>query len=402
MTHDQHERRRLHQLAQGVGHDAGFDLCAFFDLFRRAAEKFEGKAALDHRLVAAARKGHIGGEVGKLVLLLQRLAVAADADGKCHRDIFAVFDLPHAGQHTELVVNKFFQRLLLTQENIPVAVVFADHDALVLQPFVDLRIDLRLDAGLVGIGQIFKHFLIAVDADDAHDRTRALILGAQLLIISRVHPEQRDEKAPAARVFIFRTDKIAVYRVRPFPDCNVIRAQALPFHDPARVEPWHNVGNMHLKNMLVRTGDGEEVVIAPDDIARLHVDDNHRQRKVDDRILRRSIDVQGQALDVFHDLPPADTERPAVEKVHRQHDQQFEHRRLPRVKEAQAREHEQRKKLQPDARLHQTEQLFVHIAILLSRPARRHADSVRTGAARTCHKIYFILYQFSVLKTRAE
>ena len=80
MAHDKDLTGIGDQLAEGVGHHAGLDLCARFDLRAAPAEKFKVELVFHDRLIAAARERHILGERGEGIVLVIARAVESDAD----------------------------------------------------------------------------------------------------------------------------------------------------------------------------------------------------------------------------------------------------------------------------------------------------------------------------------
>ena len=123
--------RVLNELAEGVGHDAGLDLCAPLDLSAAAAEKLERNAVFHHGLIAAARERHLGAEDGEIIAFIEAVTVAPDANTNGRADAAGAGHAAHAvEQGREFVLTQLVEMPLLEHVQIPVAVVAPEEAAL--------------------------------------------------------------------------------------------------------------------------------------------------------------------------------------------------------------------------------------------------------------------------------
>jgi hypothetical protein len=148
VAHDENCGGVGHQLAEGVCHDAGADLCPLFEFGAPAAVELEVVFVFDDGLVAAAGEGHLHAQGGEAEILVQGVAVLADADGQGGAHPVGGDDLPRPVQDGELAVDKPLQIPLLKQEDVAVPVVLAEVAAAAAGPVVDPVVEGGEERGL--------------------------------------------------------------------------------------------------------------------------------------------------------------------------------------------------------------------------------------------------------------
>ena len=79
MAHQEDLARLRDQLGERACHNAGLDLGVTLRFLRSAAVEGEVVPVLDDRLISAARKRHLNGEHGIIIVFLERGAVFSDA-----------------------------------------------------------------------------------------------------------------------------------------------------------------------------------------------------------------------------------------------------------------------------------------------------------------------------------
>ena len=133
VSHDEDLACVGNELAEGIGHHAGFDLCALFGGFRLAAVELEVEAVAHDDLVAAARERHFNREHGVLVERFVVVHVLAHADGeRCGHAVLSD-DASHRVKHGEFALEQLLILLLGRDEHVAVAVEFAQQAVGILE-----------------------------------------------------------------------------------------------------------------------------------------------------------------------------------------------------------------------------------------------------------------------------
>ena len=280
VAHDVDLLGLVHQLAQGIGHDPGLDLGALFGALAAAAVKLEVGAVLHHGLVAAAAEGHLQGQGGVLEQLLEAVLVTAHADGQRGGHTLAGLDLTHLFQHGELALHKAGVVLLLEEEEVAVAVVAQQQSAGVRRPAVELLLQGGLQGGALvlraGLGQL----VIIVDHEDGHERLCQLQGLAHLLLLRDIHPVGGGQGGLLHGV-VLRAAQRAEHAVDAVVPAEQVGVLLLPLQQPAVAEIGDDAVHRRLEDSVLLGGQGQEHVVAPQDLAGVHVKDQHGQGRVE-------------------------------------------------------------------------------------------------------------------------
>ncbi len=129
------------ELAEGVGHHAGFDLRALFGGLGLAAVEFKVKAVAHDDLVAAARERHFDREHGVLIERFVVIHVLAHADRERCGDAVLSDDASHRVEHGEFTLKQLLILLLGRDEHVAVTIEFAQQAVRILEPCADLFVD---------------------------------------------------------------------------------------------------------------------------------------------------------------------------------------------------------------------------------------------------------------------
>ena len=170
VSHDEDVGGIPHQFCQGVGHDAGFDLRALFDLKAAPAEELKAEAVLDDGLVTAARDGKLCPDIGKLQALFQAAGILAEADADAGRDAAGVFHLVHLRHDRKLIPAHLVKVLFLEHREIPVSVITAENPVVFLAPPVKAFFHVFADIVLDAVGIVAHQFIQIVQHDHSRDR----------------------------------------------------------------------------------------------------------------------------------------------------------------------------------------------------------------------------------------
>ena len=118
MPHDIDLVRTLHDIAQGVCHNACLHARMLFDRLCLAAKKLRLAADARRNLVAAATKGEIELCLCLLAQLLERLLLRErKPDGERNRQPLRVDDLAHLIEDVELLRHRTIQGLTIQQRH---------------------------------------------------------------------------------------------------------------------------------------------------------------------------------------------------------------------------------------------------------------------------------------------
>ena len=296
VPHDEDAGGILDELAQGVCHDAGFDLGARFDLAAAPAVELEVHAIFEHGLIAAAAERHVDAEHGEVEVLLIAGAVAPDAHGERGADADGVDDAVHAlEQGAELVRAHGGEIAVLENEEIAVAVIVTEEAVLPLAPLQELILDLLDEIVALAVGQTADELVVVVDDEEGDVRAGIVILPAQRLVLRDVYPVGDGHDSG---LVLLRADEVAVHLIFPILDLHEIGAAAVPVHKPAAGEPGDDVRDAHLHRGAAHAADLEEGLVRPDDLRIRRAEDRHRQGEVLQRAALRRVRGEGDALDI--------------------------------------------------------------------------------------------------------
>ena len=173
MPHDEDLARLRNQFGQGTCDDSRFDSGATFGFLGSAAVEGEIVAVLDHSLIAAARKRHFNGQIGKRIVFLERASVLADAKRNGCIDARGICHGADGVENRELALLKPGKVLALEQKQIPVALDLAAERMQTRDPAGDGLVDLRVQLRDGRVRQIAHQLVIVIDENDRGDGARA-------------------------------------------------------------------------------------------------------------------------------------------------------------------------------------------------------------------------------------
>ena len=321
MAHEEHLAAVPDELHQGVGHDTGFDLGALFQLLAAAAVELKGGLGLDNGLVATTGQGHVDAQGRILVQFLQGALAFAHADGQRGAEALAVLHLMDGLQNGELARGELQQAMLLKNKQIPVPLQAADDALGGLGPVVDVPVDVGGKGGFFRLAGVFHQLLIAVDDDESHRRAGALHIVPQTAVFGDIHPEQRGQQGAATAAA--RPHHVAIDLVFLLAQLHIIGAKGLALHDPAGVKAVEHIGDVGLEQRVLFTADLGEIIVAPDDLAGVHPQDRHGQRKIDHGMLGGVVHGKRQIFHIFADLGGAALGALPVIKIEQSHQHQL-------------------------------------------------------------------------------
>jgi hypothetical protein len=125
VSHGENHGGVVHQLAQGVGHDARLHLGALFRLLGAAAEKFKGEAVFNNHLIAAPGERHLYGKGGELEQVVIGVRILSDSNADGCGDAVRADNIVHGVKQGKLSLREGRKLLFLKQEEVTVPVVFA-------------------------------------------------------------------------------------------------------------------------------------------------------------------------------------------------------------------------------------------------------------------------------------
>ena len=263
--HDIDLGRVLNELAEGVGHDAGLDLCAPLDLSAAAAEKLERNAVFHHGLIAAARERHLGAEDGEIIAFIEAVTVAPDANANGRADAAGAGHAAHAvEQGREFVLAQLVEMPLLEHVQIPVAVVAPEEAALPLAPLQELVLNGVAQLIALAVGQAADELVIVINDDDGDDRTGRIILQPDLFIIRDIDPV-RDAHVAGGIVRV-RAHEVAVDLVLMALILQQLRTLGVALEQPAAGKLRDHIRDAHIDRRLVPAAKIEKVLVGPDDL----------------------------------------------------------------------------------------------------------------------------------------
>ena len=308
MAHDIDLGRVLNELAERIGHDAGLDLRAPLDLAAAAAEELERDAVFHHGLIAAARERHLGTEDGKVIVFIQAVAVASDADADGRADAARICDCVHAvEQGRELVLAQLIEVPLFKHVQIPVAVVAAEEAALALAPLQELVLNGVAQLVALAVGQAADELVVVINDDDGDDRAGRVILQTDLFIIRDIDPV--GDAHVAGGIVGVRAHEVAVDLVLTALILQQLRALGIALEQPAAGKLRDHVRDAHIDRRLVPAAEVEKVLVGPDDLRIRRTKDRHRQREILQGIISCRLRIIGDGFNISF-------ERAALARAH--------------------------------------------------------------------------------------
>ena len=308
MAHDIDLGRVLNELTERVGHDAGLDLRAPLDLAAAAAEELERDAVFHHGLIAAARERHLGAEDGKVIVFIQAVAVASDADADGRADAARICDCVHAvEQGRELVLAQLIEVPLFEHVQIPVAVVAAEEAALALAPLQELVLNGVTQLVALAVGQAADELVVVINDDDGDDRAGRVILQTDLFIIRDIDPV--GDAHVAGDIVGVRAHEVAVDLVLMALILQQLRALGIALEQPAAGKLRDHVRDAHIDRRLVPAAEVEKVLVGPDDLRIRRTKDRHRQREILQGIISCRLRIIGDGFNISF-------ERAALARAH--------------------------------------------------------------------------------------
>ena len=301
MPHDQHARGVAHQLSQGVGHDAGLDLRALFDLETAAAEEFKVQPVLDDHLIAAAGQREVHRHIRKLQALGQGRGVLSQTDADRGADPVGALHLVHLLRDGELVPLHLFQILLLEHDQIAVAVVAAQDRVVAAAPVVQQILHRVADLVLDALVVVAAHLVEIVNDDDRRDGTGVLVAQADIVVLGDVDPIG---DAHEGRIFgrAFRTDQVAVQLVLSPAQLHETGILALSLHQPLARKVRQKVHHAQIHARALFAEEHEEHLVAPDNAAVVQAEHRDGERKMKQGAVLGVFRVIGDGLDVGGEL----------------------------------------------------------------------------------------------------
>ena len=275
MTHDENAAGLHDQLRQRRRHHARLDLGAALALLVAPAEEGEVVTVLDNRLIAAAGERHLDGQRRKIVVLLEVHAVLADADGHRRGNARRIRHRAHRFEKRELGLGHPGQISGLRKKQIAVALDLAKQTAVAVRPFVDLRVQLRVQAGDCRVGEVVRQFVVVVHKQNGHDGARTDIFIAHLQKLRQVEQVDHAQHYAGAGVLL-RQDgsRDAVAAVAEAQLRAVLRLAARePLHGKAG-EDFCNARGDHGFPQVGQRGEG---FVAPDQLVVVELDQRHRK-----------------------------------------------------------------------------------------------------------------------------
>ena len=241
------------QLAQRIGHHAGFHLRALLRGLGAPAVKVEIQPVLDHGLVTAAGQRHFQCHGGILEQLLKAVAVAADTDGQRGRHALTGHHLAHTLQKVEAFFGIAGIVLFLKNEQEPVAVIAQQQAVGGCGPFIELFLQRRQHRRALAFRAGLHQLLVVVDHQNGHNRLRHFQRLTHLLQLGHIHPVGGGQRllAPAHLAVAADGAEHAIYSVIPHDQ---LRTLPLIFQYPVGVELRHHCLHMHIKQLLALAG----------------------------------------------------------------------------------------------------------------------------------------------------
>ena len=302
VTHHQHPGGILHQLRQGVGHNPGLDLGAFFHLIAPAAVELKAHAVFDDGLVAAPAQGQFRGHIRKLQHLAEVLPVDAQADADGSADACGAFHLVDLIGDFELLLPQPLHILPLHQHEITVPVIAAQDAVEAVAPFFQLVLHRVPDVVFHPVGLVADHFLQVVNDDDAGHRPCVLIFLADLVIVGDVHPIGDAHKS-VLLITLVGADDVAVKLVLAPAQLQQGGILGLALQQPLAGKLGHHLGDAGIHAGAVLAAHGKEHVVAPHDHRIRQPENGDGQREIHQcvvfgvlRLIGYGLDIGGQLL----------------------------------------------------------------------------------------------------------
>ena len=262
VAHDEDLACVGNELAEGVGHHAGFDLRALFGGLGLAAVEFKVKAVAHDDLVAAARERHFDREHGVLIERFVVIHVLAHADRERCGDAVLSDDASHRVKHGEFTLKQLLILLLGRDEHVAVTIEFAQQAVRILEPCADLFVDGGEHRAARRLAAGFHQLLVVVDHDDRDDGAAALVLLAQRVLLGHVRPVRCGKKALSAAAGGGMAQIAEHAEVAPAHH-HRFGALAFTLEQPVCRKIGENIVDAVVKDILAHAGELHEAVIAP-------------------------------------------------------------------------------------------------------------------------------------------
>ena len=262
VAHDEDLACVGNELAEGVGHHAGFDLRALFGGLGLAAVEFKVKAVAHDDLVAAARERHFDREHGVLIERFVVIHVLAHADRERCGDAVLSDDASHRVEHGEFTLKQLLILLLGRDEHVAVTIEFAQQAVRILEPCADLFVDGGEHRAARRLAASLHQLFVVVDHDDRDDGAAALVLLAQRVLLGHVRPVRCGKKALSAAAGGGMAQIAEHAEVAPAHHHRV-RAFTLALEQPVCRKIGENIVDAVVKDILAHASELHEAVIAP-------------------------------------------------------------------------------------------------------------------------------------------
>ena len=355
VTHDVNVAGFGDELHQGIGGDPGAHLAPVVDLLAPSAVEGEVQPILDDRLIAAAAQAHLHCQSGELIALLKGGAVHAQTEADGRRQPGGVGDRVHLLQDGELVGDGILQIPLLEDQQIAVALHAPQQSVVVLRPGGDGLVDVGVEVGGGGFGQVLGQLLIVVDEDDGNNGTGTDILVPDLVQLRQVGKVQRRQKGAVAVVGV---DGVAVDAEAAAIDGHIEGILLLAVCQPVHLEIRDQVGDLLLVHPLPEAADAHEGIVRPDQRAVAHAHQRHGEGSASAVGVAQGI---GGGLDEGLQLPAAVNLPEIVQGEEDRCGRQLRQRQISVSRHQRGKgKQEHHKKVRLHARLQQSSQLPIH------------------------------------------
>ena len=259
------------------------------------AEKFKVELVFHDRLIAAARERHILGERGEGIVLVIARAVESDADAHRGVDACEIDDRMNALDEREAVFRDLVKMPLFKNEDVPVAVHAPENAAASLAPFLNGNVELAAQLGALAVGERLHQLVVVIHEHDHHDRARGEIFLFYVVVLGHVHPVG-DAHELIGLLALSGADHVAVDLILFPVHLEKIRHAVFALEQPLAVEFRHERGELRVERGARAAAHLPERLVAPDDAAVVQTEHRHRQRKVDERVVRGGFGVVGDVL----------------------------------------------------------------------------------------------------------
>ena len=400
MAHDVDVPGVLHQLPQRVGHDAGLYLGALFGGLGAAAVELEIVPVLHHRLIAAPAQRHFQRQIGVFEQAVKAVAVPAHADGQRGADA-AALHRADAVQHVELLLGVGGEILLLHHEQIPVAVIAQQQAAAVGAPVVELSLDIRQQRRALAFRTGLHQILVVVDHQNRHGGTGHVQRLAHLLRLGNVQPVGSGQHIVVALQLVGMAQR-AEHPVGAVVPHHVFRRFPLALQQPVAVKPRHGVRHRHLKQLILQPRQTHEPVVAPQDLAGVQVEHQHRQRCVQHVAGAGGIHAAADAIQILPHAVLGHAVAPHAHIQHQRRHQRLGHRQQRRKGKGGDHKGGQTHTVQHDIGAEAADQLFTQAGHLISTSMGnigKRSPQASDGDTTPNYNHCLLYHTFSVIST---